>query len=72
MFPMYLLIKKIIIQWLVPRGATHLIMTGNPLEIKLLLVLGKLEAIGTLIASLIVIMFDIGQSAGKIPKYVNG
>lgn len=48
--------------------ARYLIMSGNPLELKLRLISWKLLIIGRLIASLIVRMFKIGQSAGKKPK----
>ena len=48
--------------------ARHLIMTGNPLEPKLLLIHRKLCLIPRVMTSEIVITFRIGQSAGKVSK----
>jgi len=48
--------------------AKRLIMSGNPLELKLRLILGKPKIINRVMTSFIVITFKIGQSAGKEPK----
>ena len=45
-------------------------MSGIPLESKLPLNIWKLILIGKVMTSLMVITFGIGQSAGKIPKFV--
>jgi hypothetical protein len=45
-------------------------MTGNPLELKIRLIIGKPLIINRVMTSFIVITFEIGQSAGKIPKSV--
>jgi len=45
-------------------------MSGTPLELKIRLIDWKLSIIGRVMTSLIVITFEIGQSAGKIPKTV--
>ena len=51
-------------------NARQLIMSGNPLEFKLPLNIGKLILIGKVMTSLMVITFGIGQSAGKVSKFV--
>jgi len=51
-------------------NARQLIMSGTPLESKLPLNIWKLILIGKVMTSLMVITFGIGQSAGKIPKFV--
>ena len=45
-------------------------MTGNPLELKIRLIIGKPLVIDRVMTSFIVITLEIGQSAGKIPKSV--
>ena len=45
-------------------------MTGNPLELKIRLIIGKPLIINRVMTSFIVITLEIGQSAGKIPKSV--
>jgi len=45
-------------------------MTGNPLELKIRLIIGKSLIINRVMTSFIVITLEIGQSAGKIPKSV--
>jgi hypothetical protein len=45
-------------------------MSGNSLEIKLRLTIGNNRMIDRVMTSLIVITFDIGQSAGKKPKSI--
>lgn len=45
-------------------------MTGNPLELKIRLIIGKPLIIYRVMTSYIVITLEIGQSAGKIPKSV--
>jgi hypothetical protein len=45
-------------------------MTGNPLELKIRLIIGKPLIINRVTTSFIVITLEIGQSAGKIPKSV--
>ena len=45
-------------------------MTGNSLELKIRLINWKLLIIGRVMASLIVITLEIGQSAGKEPNFV--
>lgn len=45
-------------------------MTGNPLELKIRLIIGKLLIIDRVMTSFIVITLEIGQSAGKKPKFV--
>ena len=45
-------------------------MTGNPLELKIRLIIGKPLIIYRVTTSYIVITLEIGQSAGKIPKSV--
>ena len=52
------------------KEAKSLIMSGNSLEIKLRLTIGNNRMIDRVTTSLIVITFDIGQSAGKKPKSV--
>ena len=45
-------------------------MAGNPLELKIRLIIGKPLIINRVMTSVIVITLEIGQSAGKIPKSV--
>ena len=45
-------------------------MTGNSLELKIRLIIGKPLVIDRVMTSFIVITLEIGQSAGKIPKSV--
>jgi hypothetical protein len=45
-------------------------MSGNPLELRLRLVIRKLVIIFRVMTSFIVITSEIGQSAGKKPKFV--
>ena len=45
-------------------------MTGNPLELKIRLIIWKHLIIDRVMTSFIVITLEIGQSAGKIPKSV--
>ena len=45
-------------------------MSGIPLESKLPLNIWKLILIGKVMTSLMVITFGIGQSAGKVSKFV--
>ena len=45
-------------------------MTGNPLELKIRLIIGKPLIINRVMTSFIVITLEIGQSAGKISKSV--
>jgi len=45
-------------------------MSGIPLESKLQLNIWKLILIGKVMTSLTVITFGIGQSAGKVSKFV--
>jgi len=45
-------------------------MSGIPLESKLPLNIWKLILIGKVMTSLMVITFRIGQSAGKVSKFV--
>ncbi len=45
-------------------------MPGNPLELKIRLIIGKSLIINRVMTSFIVITLEIGQSAGKIPKSV--
>ena len=51
-------------------NARQLIMSGIPLESKLPLNIWKLILIGKVMTSLMVITFGIGQSAGKVSKFV--
>ena len=51
-------------------NARQLIMSGIPLESKLPLDIWKLILIGKVMTSLMVITFGIGQSAGKVSKFV--
>ena len=51
-------------------NARQLIMSGTPLESKLPLNIWKLILIGKVMTSLKVITFRIGQSAGKVSKFV--
>mgnify|MGYP001216567011 CR=1 FL=1 len=51
-------------------NARQLIMSGTPLESKLPLNIWKLILIGKVMTSLMVITFGIGQSAGKVSKFV--
>jgi hypothetical protein len=43
-------------------------MSGNPLELKIRLIIGKPLIINRIMTSFIVITLEIGQSAGKKPK----
>ena len=45
-------------------------MSGNPLELKIRLIIWKHLIIDRVMTSFIVITLEIGQSAGKIPKSV--
>ena len=45
-------------------------MSGNPLELKIRLIIGKLIIIDWVMTMFIVITLEIGQSAGKIPTSV--
>jgi hypothetical protein len=45
-------------------------MPGNPLELKIRLIIEKPLIINRVMTSFIVITLEIGQSAGKIPKSV--
>lgn len=45
-------------------------MSGNPLELKIRLIIGKPLIINRVMTSFIVTTLKIGQSAGKIPKSV--
>ena len=45
-------------------------MSGNPLELKIRLIIWKHLIINRVMTSFIVITLEIGQSAGKKPKFV--
>ena len=51
-------------------NARQLIMSGTPLESKLPLNIWKLILIGKVMTSRMGITFGIGQSAGKVSKFV--